>query len=95
MVVVCGLATIDVVYGIVHNSQTYDIMNQTLYCTQPPRAEETKLFGPHHEGAGSPHNIRVTMKGPELWYQMALVDTTVEQSLASSADGPRDVSVLC
>jgi hypothetical protein len=27
---------------------------------------------PHHKGAGSPHPIRVS--GPDLWYQMALVD---------------------
>ena len=43
----------------------------------------TKLLCPHHEGAGSPHPIR--MEGPDLWYQKALVDTTVEQSLVSSA----------
>ena len=35
----------------------------------------------------SPHPIRV--RGPDLWYQMALVDTTVEQSLVSSAGGTR------
>ncbi len=29
------------------------------------------------------------MEGPDLWYQMALVDTTVEQSLVSSAEGTR------
>jgi hypothetical protein len=50
-----------------------------------PRAEATKLLCPHHKGAGSPHSIRV--RGPDLWYEMALVDTTVEQSLASSAGG--------
>jgi hypothetical protein len=60
-------------------------MNQTLYCTQPPSAEVTKLFGPQHEGADSSHNIRITVKGPDLWYQLALADTTVGQSLASSA----------
>jgi hypothetical protein len=42
---------------------------------------------PTHEGAGSPHPIRV--EGPDLWYQIALVDTTVEQSLVSSAGGTR------
>ena len=47
--------------------------------------EMTKLLCPHHEGAGSPHPIR--MEGPDLWYQIALVDTTVEQSLVSSAGG--------
>ena len=47
----------------------------------------TKLLCPHHEGAGSPHPIR--MGGPDLWYQIALVDTTVEQSLVSSAGGTR------
>ena len=47
--------------------------------------EMTKLLCPHREGAGSPHPIRVG--GPDLWYQMALVDTTVEQSLVSSAGG--------
>ncbi len=36
--------------------------------------EMTKLLCPHREGAGSPHPIRVG--GPDLWYQMALVDTT-------------------
>jgi hypothetical protein len=46
-----------------------------FYCTQPPHTEMTKLLCPHHEGAGSPHPIRVG--GPDLWYQMALVDTTV------------------
>jgi hypothetical protein len=50
----------------------------TIYCTQPPHEGETKLFCPQHKGAGSPHPIRVG--GPDLWYQMALVDTTVEQS---------------
>ncbi len=30
-----------------------------LYCTQPPHAEKTKLLCPHHEGACSPHPIRV------------------------------------
>jgi hypothetical protein len=51
--------------------------------------EMTKLLCPHHEGAGSPHPIRVG--GPDLWYQMALVDTTVEQSLSlvSSVEGTR------
>ena len=49
--------------------------------------EMTKLLCPHREGAGSPHPIRVG--GPDLWYQMALVDTTVEQSLVSSAEGTR------
>ncbi len=34
-----------------------------------------------------PHPIRVG--GPDLWYQMALVDTTVEQSLVSSAEVTR------
>ena len=58
-----------------------------FYCTQPPHMEMTKLLCPHHEGAGSPHPIRVG--GPDLWYQMALVDTTVEQSLVSSAEGTR------
>ncbi len=65
-------------------------MNDTLndiYCTQPPHAEVTKLLCPHHEGAGSPHPIRV--EGPDLWYQIALVDTMVEQSLVSSAGGTR------
>ena len=47
----------------------------------------TKLLCPHNEGAGAPHPIRVG--GPDLWYQMALVDTTVEQSLVSSAGGAR------
>jgi hypothetical protein len=43
---------------------------------------------PHHEGAGSPHPIRVG--GPDLWYQMALVDTTVDTSRAWSPprEGP-------
>ncbi len=60
----------------------YDI----FYCTQQPHAEVTKLLCPHHEGAGSPHPVRV--RGPDLWHQMALVvDTTVEQSLVSSAQG--------
>jgi hypothetical protein len=58
-----------------------------IYCTQPPHAEVTKLLCPHHEGAGSAHPIRVG--GAALWYQMALVDTTVEQSKVSSAEGTR------
>ncbi len=37
-----------------------------FYCTQPHHAEMTKLLCPHHEGAGSPHPIRVG--GPDLWY---------------------------
>ncbi len=49
-----------------------------------PNAGATKLFCPHHKGAGSPNPIRVGR--PDLWYQMALVDTTVEQSLVSSAE---------
>ena len=52
-----------------------------------PHTEVTKLLCPHHEGAGAPHPIRAG--GPDLWYQMALVDTTVEQSLVSSAEGTR------
>ncbi len=58
-------------------------MLKRIYCTQPPHAELTKLLCPHYEGAGSPHPVRAG--GPDLWYQMALVDTTVEQSLVSSA----------
>ena len=58
-----------------------------IHCTQPPLAEVTKLLCPHHEGAGAPHPFRVG--GPDLWYQMTLVDTTVEQSLVSSAGGAR------
>jgi hypothetical protein len=54
-----------------------------------PHAEVTKLLCPHHEGAGAPHPIRAG--GPDLWYQMALVDTTVEQSLISSAGGDEGV----
>ena len=61
-----------------------------IHCTQPPPQGVTKLLCPHHEGAGYPHPIRV--RGPDLWYQMALVDTTVEQSLVSSAGGTRGVS---
>ncbi len=41
-----------------------------FHCTQPPHAAMTKLLCPHHEGAGSPHPIRVG--GPDLWYLMAL-----------------------
>jgi hypothetical protein len=51
------------------------------------------MLCPHHEGAGSPHPIRVG--GPDLWYQMALVDTTVEQSLISSAEGSRGLGREC
>ena len=58
-----------------------------IHCTQPPLAEVTKLLCPHHEGAGAPHPFRVG--GPDLWYQMTLVDTTLEQSLVSSAGGAR------
>jgi hypothetical protein len=53
----------------------------------------TKLLCPHHEGAGGPHPIRVGW--PDLWYQMVLVDTTVEQSLASSAGGTRGREYVC
>jgi hypothetical protein len=56
-----------------------------LYCTQPPQAEVTKLVCAQYKGAGSPHPIRVG--GPDLWYQMALVNTTVKQSLVSSILG--------
>ena len=59
----------------------------SIHCTQPPLTEVTKLLCPHHEGAGAPHPFRVG--GPDLWYQMTLVDTTVEQSLVSSAGGAR------
>ena len=58
-----------------------------FHCTQPPLTEVTKLLCPHHEGAGAPHPYRVG--GPDLWYQMTLVGTTVEQSLVSSAGGAR------
>ena len=61
--------------------------DKILHCTQPPLAEVTKLLCPHHEGAGAPHPFRVG--GPDLWYQMTLVDTTVERSLVSSAGGAR------
>jgi hypothetical protein len=49
----------------------------------------TRLLCPHHKGASSPHPIRV--RRPDLWYQIAFVDsdTTVEQSLVSSAGGAR------
>ncbi len=60
-----------------------------------PHAESTKLFCPHHEGAGAPYPIRAG--GPDLWYQMALVDTPVEQSLISFAggdEGVRDVRLV-
>jgi hypothetical protein len=50
----------------------------------------TKLLCPSHKGTCSPHPIRV--RGPDLWYQIALVDTTVEQSLIISAG---DMSVCC
>ncbi len=56
-----------------------------IHCTQPPHAEAAKRVCPHHEGAVSSYPIRVG--GPDLWYRMALVDTTVEQSLVSSAEG--------
>jgi hypothetical protein len=57
-----------------------------FYCTQPPHTEMTKLLCPHHEGAGSPHPIRVG--GPDLWYQMALVDTnySVQQQSSKSVE---------
>jgi hypothetical protein len=58
-----------------------------------PYAEATKLLCPHHKGAGSPHPIRVG--GPDLWYQMALVDTMVEQSLISSAGGEPGDERVC
>jgi hypothetical protein len=38
-------------------------------------------------GRRLPHPIRVGQR--DLWYQMSLVDTTVKQSLASSAGGTR------
>ncbi len=60
-----------------------------IYCTQPPHAEVTKLVCPNHEGAGAPHPIRAG------GYQMALVDTTGEQSLISSAGGDERVCELC
>ncbi len=59
-----------------------------IYCTQLVHLEVTKLLCPHHEGAGCPHPVREG--GPDLWYQMALVDTTVERSLVSSAEGTRE-----
>ncbi len=52
-----------------------------------PHAEVTRLLCPHHKGTGSSHPIR--FRGPDLWYQMVLVDTTVEQSLVSSSGGTR------
>ncbi len=64
----------------------YRAARRVIYCTQPPHAEVTKLLCPHHEDAGSPHPVRVGgPESPDLWYQVALVDTTVEQSLVSSA----------
>jgi hypothetical protein len=64
-----------------------------FYCTQPPHVEVTKLLCPHHEGAGAPYPIRAG--GADLWYQMVLVDTTVEQSLISSAGGDERVCEMC
>ncbi len=61
----------------------------TFIAPSHPLAEVTKLLCPHHEGASAPHPIRAG--GPDLWYQMALVDTTVEQSLISSAGGDEGV----
>ncbi len=55
--------------------------------TSHPHTEVTKLLCPHHEGAGAPHPIRAG--GPDLWYQMALVDITVEQSLMGLCDRER------
>ena len=71
----------------VHHLPKFQNMHPRLHCTQPPLAEVTKLLCPHHEGAGAPHPFRVG--GPDLWYQMTLVDTTVERSLVSSAGGAR------
>ncbi len=57
-------------------------MNVYIHCTQPPYAVAIKLLCPHHEGAGAPHPIRVG--GPDLWYQMAFVDTTVDHQGTSA-----------
>ncbi len=48
--VISGLEQQDTV-GL--NSRIESLFNH-IYCTQPPRAEVTKLLRPHHEGAGSP-----------------------------------------
>ena len=75
------------IYIHIHTYTYIYIHIHIFHCTQPPLAEVTKLLCPHHEGAGAPHPFRVG--GPDLWYQMTLVDTTVEQSLVSSAGGAR------
>jgi hypothetical protein len=64
-----------------------DFDHELFIVPSHPNAEATKLLCPHQKGAGSPHPIRE--RGPDLWYQMELVDTTVEQSLVSSAGGTR------
>ncbi len=75
-------------YKLLHPSFYCDVKEHTLlHPAARPHTEMTKLLSPHHEGAGAPHPIRAG--GPDLWYQMVLVDTTVEQSLISSAEGIR------
>ncbi len=46
--------------------------------SHPPRGGDQAVM-PTPRGRLLPHPIRV--RGPDLWYQMALVDTTVEQIL--------------
>ena len=58
-----------------------------IYSFTKPTQGDDQAVCPHHKGAGPPNPIRV--EGPDLWYQMALVDTTVERSLVSSAGGAR------
>jgi hypothetical protein len=54
-----------------------------------PHAEATRLLCPHNKGASSTH-----VRGPDLWYQMALVDNTVEQSWVSSVGDVSACTVL-
>ncbi len=62
-------------------------MIQLFIASSHPHMGATKLYA-HITGALAPP-YPSGWWGGELWYQMALVDTTVEQSLVSSAGGAR------
>ena len=64
----------------------YIIVHYFIAPSRPSRSDQA--VNAHTTRAQAPpYPIRVG--GPDLWYQMRLGDTTVEQSLASQARGAR------
>ncbi len=70
----------------VYSRQNHQIRIYNLLHPATPRGGDQAVL-PTPRGRRLLHPIRVG--GPDLWYQMALGDTTVEQSLVSSMWGTR------